>query len=310
MRTPSALLLSLLLAIPALAADAPKAAAKPESKPAVHKPLAEQPLRMAKDIEAFEAKDKANPPPQQALLLSGASSLRMWKNVDEALKPYPVINRGFGGSYTTEVLGYMDRITLPYHPRVVVFHCGGNDVNAGDPAEAPLGRIREYVKRLRKDNPHTAVVFMATTRAPSRKAKWPELDKFNAGLAALREVVRKHVARGAQVGVRVDDGGHHRLAGEVHVRGALRRVHLALASDRGDVVAVHHECAVLDRRRVVTGDETCALVDDHGRTSRHGCRLLGRGARGSATRTGSEGQSDERSDDTIERARAHAKSPP
>ena len=117
-------------------------------------------------------------------MLSGASSLRMWKNVDEALKPYPVINRGFGGSYTTEVLGYMDRITLPYHPRVVVFHCGGNDVNAGDPAEAPLGRIREYVKRLRKDNPHTAVVFMATTRAPSRKAKWPELDKFNAGLAA------------------------------------------------------------------------------------------------------------------------------
>ncbi|GBL44025.1 hypothetical protein EMGBD4_15240 [Verrucomicrobiota bacterium] len=43
---------------------------------------------MAKDIAAFEAKDKANPPPQHALLLSGASSLRMWKNVDEALKPY------------------------------------------------------------------------------------------------------------------------------------------------------------------------------------------------------------------------------
>jgi lysophospholipase L1-like esterase len=184
MRTPSALLLACLLALPAFAADGAKPAPKSETKPAVRKPLAEQPLRMAKDIAAFEAQDKANPPPQQALLLSGASSLRMWKNVDEAMKPYPVINRGFGGSYTTEVLGYMDRITLPYHPRVVVFHCGGNDVNAGDPAEAPLGRIREYVKRLRKDNPETAVVFMATTRAPSRKAKWPELDKFNAGLAA------------------------------------------------------------------------------------------------------------------------------
>ena len=40
------------------------------------------------------------------------------------------------------------------------------------------------MKRLRKDNPDTAVVFMATTRAPSRQAKWPELDKFNTGLAA------------------------------------------------------------------------------------------------------------------------------
>ena len=167
-----------LLAIAASAADAPKA-----TKPAP-KPLAEQPLRMEKDIEAFEAKDKATPTPQHALLLSGASTLRMWKGAAQALSPYPVINRGFGGSYTTEVLGYMDRITLPYHPRVVVFHCGGNDINAGDPPSAPLGRIREYVQRLRKENPDTAIVFMATTRAPSRRNKWPELDQFNEGLAA------------------------------------------------------------------------------------------------------------------------------
>lgn len=179
-------LLSLLLALTsAVAAEPAKPAEKVAPKAAAtHKPLAEQPLRMAKDIEAFEKQDKANPPPQHALLLSGASSLRMWKDVAEAMKPYPVLNRGFGGSYTTEVLGYMDRITLPYHPRVVLFHCGGNDINSGDAPEAPILRIREYVKRLRKDNPDTAVVFMATTRAPSRKAKWAELDKFNADLAA------------------------------------------------------------------------------------------------------------------------------
>ncbi len=167
------------------AADAPKPAEKPVAKAAAKKPLAEQPLRMAKDIEAFEKQDMANPPPQHALLLSGASSLRMWKNVAEEMKPYPTINRGFGGSYTTEVLGYMDRITLPYHPRVVVFHCGGNDINAGDAPEAPIQRIREYVARLRKENPDTAVVFMATTRAPSRRAKWAEFDQFNRDLAAF-----------------------------------------------------------------------------------------------------------------------------
>ncbi len=178
------LLLPLFLAAALCAADAPKPAEKPAAKAAAKKPLAEQPLRMAKDIEAFEKQDKANPPPQHALLLSGASSLRLWKNVAEEMKPYPTINRGFGGSYTTEVLGYMDRITLPYHPRVVVFHCGGNDINAGDAPEAPLQRIREYVARLRKENPDAAVVFMATTRAPSRKAKWTELDQFNRDLAA------------------------------------------------------------------------------------------------------------------------------
>jgi len=83
------------------------------------------------------------------------------------------------------VLGYMDRITLPYAPRVVVFHCGGNDIAAGDPPDAPIGRIREYLARLRRASPDTAVVFMATTRAASRRAIWPALDRFNRDLAAL-----------------------------------------------------------------------------------------------------------------------------
>lgn len=154
------------------------------------KPLAEQPLRMAKDIEAFEAQDRLQPPPKHAVLLSGASSLRMWKDVGKVLAPLPVINRGFGGSYTTEVLGYMDRITLPYEPRVVVFHCGGNDINAGDPPDAPLERTRTYVQRLREKNPDTAIVFMTTTLAPSRRAKWPLLAELNRGLAAYSKELK------------------------------------------------------------------------------------------------------------------------
>ena len=169
------LLLACLLAVSAFAADI--------TKPYV--PLAQQPLRMAKDIAAFEAADKANPPPQHALLFTGASTLRMWKNVAEEMKPYPVINRGFGGSFTTEVLGYMDRITLPYHPRVIVFQCGGNDINSGDPVEAPIARIREYLARVRKENPDCAIVFVATTRAPSRKAKWELLDEYNRQLEQI-----------------------------------------------------------------------------------------------------------------------------
>jgi len=146
--------------------------------------LADKSLRYAKEINAFEAADKAAPPLKGAVLLSGASTIRMWSNAADALAPYPVINRGFGGSYTTEVLGYMDRITLPYAPRVVVFQCGGNDIAAGgDSAEAPLGRVREYVERLRKAYPGTPVVILASGLAPSRRAKWAELAKFNQGLA-------------------------------------------------------------------------------------------------------------------------------
>ena len=60
----SFLLLALLLAVTGFAAD----------KPAVFSSA-----KYDKDIAAYEAADKATPPPQGALLLSGASTLRLWK---------------------------------------------------------------------------------------------------------------------------------------------------------------------------------------------------------------------------------------
>ncbi len=152
---------------------------------AADKPAAFSSAKYDKDIAAFESADKANPPPQGALLLSGASTLRLWKTAARDFAPYPLINRGFGGSKTTEVLGYMDRIVLPYHPRVVVFHCGSNDINAGDTAEAVVARVTEYHRRLRAENPHARLVLLSTTQAPSRRAKWAEMKKADAGFRAL-----------------------------------------------------------------------------------------------------------------------------
>ena len=147
---------------------------------AADKPAAFSSAKYDKDIAAFEAADKANPPPQHAVLLSGASTFRRWSKAAEALHGFPVINRGFGGSKTTEVLGYMERITLPYHPRVVVFHCGSNDLNAGDTAEAVAGRVREYLTRLRKDNPDCAFILLSTTHAPSRRKAWDAMKQADA----------------------------------------------------------------------------------------------------------------------------------
>jgi lysophospholipase L1-like esterase len=147
---------------------------------AADKPPAFSSSKYDKDIAAFEAADQANPPPRDAVLLSGASTFRRWTKAADALQGYPIINRGFGGSKTAEVLGYMDRITLPYHPRVVVFHCGSNDLNGGDTAEAVAGRVREYLTRLRKDNPACAFILLSTTHAPSRRKAWEKMRQADA----------------------------------------------------------------------------------------------------------------------------------
>ena len=137
-------------------------------------------LRFGDDIAKFVAADQVTPPPQNALLLSGSSSARYWVSAAEDFKPYPVINRGFGGSKTTEVLAYMDKITLPYHPRVVIYFAGTNDLGGGATAEAVVDNVRKYIEKLRQENPNCGVVIMSALKSPKRKPHWEEFDKFNA----------------------------------------------------------------------------------------------------------------------------------
>src|SRR6185312_14197633 len=51
-----------------------------------------------KDIAAFEARDKTNPPPANGILFIGSSTIRFWTTLATDFPGQPVINRGFGGS--------------------------------------------------------------------------------------------------------------------------------------------------------------------------------------------------------------------
>jgi lysophospholipase L1-like esterase len=96
------------------------------------------------------------------------------------MSPLPAFNRAFGGSRTWEVLHYMDEIVLPYRPRVIVYYCGSNDVNAGESAAAIAGRFREFAARVHAALPETRVLFVSINRAPQKRAQWGVVDAANA----------------------------------------------------------------------------------------------------------------------------------
>src|SRR5580658_10362209 len=97
--------------------------------------LARNPAWFAKEIDAFTAADKTNPPPQHAVVFIGSSSIRFWTNLASDFPNHQVINRGFGGSEISDSVYYFDRIVAPYHPRLIVFWAGSNDINAGKKPE-------------------------------------------------------------------------------------------------------------------------------------------------------------------------------
>jgi lysophospholipase L1-like esterase len=141
---------------------------------------ARQQVRFADQIEAFLKEDLVNPPPKNAILFIGSSIFRQWTHLKEQMAPLPVFNRAFGGSRTEEVLLQMDKIVLPYKPRIIVYYCGSNDVNAGATASEIFLHFKQFCDRVTEKLPKTQVFYVSINRAPQKMSKWDVVDSANA----------------------------------------------------------------------------------------------------------------------------------
>jgi hypothetical protein len=144
-----------------------------------------QAMQFAEAIDAFTAQDRTAAPPKEAILFIGSSIFRQWTTLKEQMAPLPVFNRAFGGSRTWEVLHYMDKVVLPYRPRIVVYYTGSNDVSAGEPAKAITERTTAFVTRVHDALPDTRIYYVAINRSPDKRARWGVVDEVNADLKAL-----------------------------------------------------------------------------------------------------------------------------
>src|SRR5688572_8430374 len=93
------------------------------------------PDRWAATIDKFTEADATNPPPRDAAVFIGSSSIVRWPDLEQDFPGAKVINRGFGGSQLADSVYYADRIVIPYRPRTVVLYAGDNDLNSGKTPE-------------------------------------------------------------------------------------------------------------------------------------------------------------------------------
>ncbi|MBI5395870.1 MAG: hypothetical protein HZA91_11280 [Verrucomicrobia bacterium] len=168
-----ALLLALLAQLPSLTAAEP------------------QTNKWEATIVAFEQKDKQTPPPKDAILFVGSSSIRMWKTA-ESFPALTTINRGFGGSYLSDVARYADRIVTPYKPRLIVVYAGGNDITGKRSAEQVFAAYKDFVATVRKSLPTTPIIYIAMAPNPKRWHLYPEMQKANA-------LIRDYAKAGGQL---------------------------------------------------------------------------------------------------------------
>lgn len=132
------------------------------------------------EIRAFEAADKASPPAPGQVLFIGSSSVRMWTTLVADMKPAPVINRGFGGSRTADVMAVFDRIVLPYKPSVIVYYCGDNDLGMDNTdSQAVADGFIAFDKRARAEWPGVKVMYIAIKPSVQRWKNWEAMRRTN-----------------------------------------------------------------------------------------------------------------------------------
>src|SRR5208337_3289230 len=106
-----------------------------------------------KNVRAYEAADRASPPPQSAILLLGDSQFFRWKTVAEDLPDYTIVNRGIDSFQASDLACFADRLVLPYHPRMIILHVGGNDVHVGKSPEQILTDFKSFVAKVHAHSP-------------------------------------------------------------------------------------------------------------------------------------------------------------
>ncbi len=75
----------------------------------------------------------------------GSSVIKLWQNIRNDLKPFKVVNHGFGGSRSWEMIYFVDKLVTQYQPKVVVIYCGSNDINADETAKPIISRIVSFM---------------------------------------------------------------------------------------------------------------------------------------------------------------------
>jgi lysophospholipase L1-like esterase len=133
------------------------------------------------EIAKFEALDKTQNYPSDAIMFAGSSSIRLWSTLLTDMYPYNVIQRGYGGSKLSDYAIFSERIFSPHKCSALVLFVA-NDITGGENDRTP-----EEVRKLfsvihnsfRKTNPGKPVFYIGITPTRSRWKAWPEIKRSN-----------------------------------------------------------------------------------------------------------------------------------
>jgi lysophospholipase L1-like esterase len=112
------------------------------------------------DVKKLEAL-KGTLPYTPETIFYGSSSIRLWVDMYEDLKPLHPVNLGFGGSTLAACVWFFDRIMESYAPRHIVCYAGENDLGDGRTPEEVYIFFCQFLACLQRRFPDVPMTYIS-----------------------------------------------------------------------------------------------------------------------------------------------------
>ena len=139
--------------------------------------------RWRESLDAFALADEAQAPQPGGVLFVGSSSIRLWSGLETQFAGETIVKRGFGGSRMFDCAEYLERLVLPYKPRLVIVYAGDNDLAEGRTPQQVLASFSAFVEGVRRALPDTRIAYLSIKPSPLRSALMPQVVETNALVA-------------------------------------------------------------------------------------------------------------------------------
>lgn len=125
---------------------------------------------------------------QRPVVFTGSSSIRLWPDLEEAFPGHRIINTGFGGSESEDLLRFVKPLILDFRPSKVFIYEGDNDLSYRKSPRRVLKNTKKILKKVWGRFPDAEIVLIAAKPSPQRWGLKRRFKRLNRKLAryALR----------------------------------------------------------------------------------------------------------------------------
>lgn len=150
---------------------------------------AQDPNRFADEVKKFENAGN-DYPSENRIIFTGSSSIRLWVDFKSYFPEHNVINTGFGGSETSDLIHYKDLLISQFEPKQVFIYEGDNDVNSGKSGLEILSDMNTLVSSLLEEGIEN-IVIIAPKPSVARWELKEKYEKVNTSLKAMADLSPK-----------------------------------------------------------------------------------------------------------------------